>query len=119
MLVRMTQSIALNPGRMLLNEQQYDLADGVGQMIVANGWGTEIPVQYSGSTPVAITGTPEVGQVLSCSAPVGATRQWLRNGSNIGGATNTNYTVQAADENTNVACRVTITSGSVAIPDVP
>jgi hypothetical protein len=64
----------------------------------------------------AVTGTPTTGQVLTCSdgtwtnSPTSYSRQWRRNTTNIGGATSTTYTLQGADENQSVDCRVTATN---------
>ncbi len=67
----------------------------------------------------AITGTAQVGQTLTCSsgtwtgtAPITYAYQWKRNGSNIGGATNSTYTLVTADAGTTVSCTVTATNGA-------
>ena len=80
---------------------------------------------------VSISGTPEVGQVLTAvlvgTGGTGFTYQWTRNGVDIGGATSSTYTVVLADEGTTIRVVVTytvidtglpetITSGGVAIP---
>ena len=77
----------------------------------------------SGTPPVntvapAITGTAEVGQTLTCSqgtwtgtAPITYAYQWKRDGSNIGSATNSTYTLVSADGGTTVSCTVTATNG--------
>jgi hypothetical protein len=61
-----------------------------------------------------ITGTPTVGKTLNCSngtwtgsAPITYTRQWLRNGSPIAGATGAAYTAKAVDKGEFLSCRVT------------
>jgi hypothetical protein len=61
-----------------------------------------------------ITGTPRVGRTLSCSlgswtgsAPISYTRQWLRNGVAIAGATGANYVAKPADAGKLLSCRVT------------
>ena len=65
----------------------------------------------------AITGTPTVGQVLTASngtwtgTPTPTyTRQWLRNGTVISGATGTTYTLVEADEGATIRVRVTGTN---------
>jgi hypothetical protein len=83
---------------------------------------------------VSISGTPEVGQVLTAvlvgTGGSGFTYQWTRNGVDIGGATSSTYTVVLADEGTTIRVVVTytvidtglpetITSGGVAIPVPP
>ncbi len=68
----------------------------------------------TGSTP-QVSGTANVGQTLSCApnfwggSPSFA-YQWFRNGSPIGGATASTYTLVAADKGAAVQCRVTGTN---------
>jgi Carboxypeptidase regulatory-like domain len=66
--------------------------------------------------PVA-SGTPTVGQTLSCSSGswtgIGTLTyayKWLRNGAAIAGASANTYTVQTADQGTGLACVVTATN---------
>ena len=66
----------------------------------------------------AITGTATEGQVVTCStgtwtgAPtITYTYQWKRNGSNIGSATNSTYTLVTADVSQSITCEVTATNG--------
>jgi trimeric autotransporter adhesin len=61
-----------------------------------------------------ITGIPKVGKTLSCSlgtwtgsTPITYSRQWLRGGSPIAGATSASYVVKAADKGKLLSCRVT------------
>ncbi|MFI5010207.1 MAG: carboxypeptidase regulatory-like domain-containing protein [Solirubrobacterales bacterium] len=60
-----------------------------------------------------LTGTPKVGQTLSCSQggwtnnPSGYTYTWLRSGRPIAGQTASAYTVQSADQGHSVTCQVT------------
>lgn len=91
-------------------------------------------VPNNGSSPVA-SGTPAVGQALSCSsgswtgeAPLVYTYQWLRNGSAIAGATGSTYAVQTADEGQGLSCGVTATnsdghasatSNTLSVPAAP
>lgn len=77
-----------------------------------------------------VTGTPTVGQILTCApgtwlnAPA-LTRQWRRRGIDITGATALTYTLVAADSGNDVNCMETGTNGtgvatarsnSVAVP---
>jgi hypothetical protein len=80
-----------------------------------------------------ITGTPAIGQSLSCSngswlgsPTITYTNQWRRDGETITGATSVEYTVQGADEGHQLACQVTASnhagqttaqSAAVAIPE--
>lgn len=73
--------------------------------------------------PVA-SGAGAIGQTLSTtngtwSYATGSyttyTYQWQRNGSNIGGATNSTYTTQGADGNTSVRCVVTANNGNSSV----
>ncbi len=64
-----------------------------------------------------IAGGAALGQKLTCSGgPASATLayQWYRNGSLIGGATATSYTVVVADQGTNLQCLVTATTAEAA-----
>lgn len=76
----------------------------------------------------AITGTPAVGQVLTCSQGIwsGAIPQsyafaWRRDGTAIAGATSTAYTVVAADAGHVLTCHVTATNaaGGAAADSAP
>lgn len=65
----------------------------------------------------AVTGTATVGQVLSCStgtwtgtATITFTYQWKRDGSNIGSATASTYTLVTADTGAAITCTVTGTN---------
>jgi hypothetical protein len=64
-----------------------------------------------------VSGTNTVGSLLtttngswSGSLPITYTYQWLRNGSNISGATSSTYTLVTADTSTLVSCKVTATN---------
>ena len=64
-----------------------------------------------------VSGTNTVGSILtttngswSGSLPITYTYQWLRNGSNISGATSSTYTLVTADTSNVVSCRVTATN---------
>jgi hypothetical protein len=60
-----------------------------------------------------LTGTPAVGQTLSCSQggwannPTGYTYAWLRNDSAIAGQAGSTYVVQSADRGTSISCLLT------------
>jgi hypothetical protein len=86
------------------------------------------------SSPVA-SGTPAVGQTLSCSngswsgvSTISYAYKWLRDGSAIEGATGSSYVVQSADQGHGVACEVTatnskghssVTSNTLSVPAPP
>jgi hypothetical protein len=66
-----------------------------------------------------VSGTPAVGQTLSCSTgtwtgepTLAYTYAWLRNGAAIPGASASTYAVQSADQGAELACRVTATNES-------
>ena len=65
----------------------------------------------------AITGTAQEGQTLTCSTGTWTGNptptyayQWKRNGSNIGSATNSTYTLVTADVGQSIKCTVTATN---------
>jgi hypothetical protein len=68
----------------------------------------------------ALTGTPVVGQTLSCSQgswshePTYLTYQWTRKGTIIVGQTGTTYKLQTADLGSSIACSVTAGNGAGA-----
>jgi hypothetical protein len=69
------------------------------------------------SVAPVISGTATVGSILTSTTgtwigtlPITYTYQWLRNGSNIGGATSSTYTLSVADIDKNITCRVTATN---------
>jgi hypothetical protein len=70
----------------------------------------------------AITGTPTEGQTLTVSngtwinTPISYARQWLRNGSAIGGATGATYLLVTADLGGNISCTVTATNSGGSTP---
>jgi hypothetical protein len=92
----------------------------------------EAPINTS--APVA-SGTAAVGQTLSCSngswsgiSTINFAYKWLRDGSAIEGATNSSYTVQAADQGHGLSCEVTAsnskgsasaTSNKLNVPAAP
>lgn len=93
---------------------------GMPVVIATNGFG--VPMAGLAVGPVntvapAITGTPGVGNVLTCStgtwtgaAPITYTYQWLRDGSPISGATASTYTFAVPDQTKAISCRVTATN---------
>jgi hypothetical protein len=78
------------------------------------------PTTPAGTAAPTLTGTPAVGQALSCSQgswshePTYLVYQWLRNGSVISGQTGSTYTVQPADPGHSIACSVTAGNGAGA-----
>jgi hypothetical protein len=90
------------------------------------------PPAMVNASPPAITGTASLGSPLTCSDGTwrypltrGLTRQWLRDGKPIDGATGPTYTLAAADQGTSISCRVTAAnqsgpasadSGGLAVP---
>lgn len=77
--------------------------------------GNKVPVN---SVLPAITGTKTQGQTLTASNGTWSrspsfTRQWLRDGAPISGATNTTYLLAAGDVGKLISCRVTATNAGV------
>jgi hypothetical protein len=102
---------------------------GWGQGAINNSisWGKSHISSWSGATDIdggnaptntvapAITGTAQEGQTLTCSTGTWTgtptyTYQWKRNGSNIGSATNSTYTLVTADVGQSIKCTVTATN---------
>jgi len=96
------------------------------------GFGSFSEAPANNALPV-ISGTPALGQTLTCSngtwsgsTPQNYTYKWLRDGTAIGGATGTSYTVAAGDAGHQLACVVTAanlaattasaTSAQVSVP---
>ncbi len=76
-----------------------------------------VPEAPNDTSAPSASGTPAVGQTLSCSngswsgaLPISYAYKWLRDGSTIEGATGSSYTVQSADQGHGVACEVTATN---------
>ena len=73
------------------------------------------------ASPV-VTGTPAVGQTLSCSqgvwfnSPTSYTYQWLRDGTVISGATASTYVVVSGDLGHSISCTVTATNAFGSTP---
>jgi len=68
----------------------------------------------------SVSGTPQVGASLDCGeggweGEPSFTRQWLRNGTEIGGATSYSYELTSADLETVVQCRLTATNAGGAV----
>ena len=66
-----------------------------------------------------VSGKPALGETLSCStgtwsgtAPISYAYKWLRNGSPIGGATQSTYTVVELDQGRSLACEVTASNAA-------
>lgn len=98
--------------------------NGLGTPIIITDKGAHFVVQGLATPPVntavpVITGTPRVGQSLSGSTGTWTgtptptyTRQWLRNGTDISGATGATYALVAADAGANITLRVTATNNA-------
>jgi protocatechuate 3,4-dioxygenase beta subunit len=76
-----------------------------------------VPRKPSNTSAAVASGTPTVGQTLSCSngswsgiATITYAYKWLRDGSAIAGATGSTYVVQATDQAHGLACEVTATN---------
>ncbi len=76
------------------------------------------PTTPASTAAPALTGTPVVGQALSCSQgswshePTYVVYQWLRNGTVISGQTGATYTLQAADQGRSITCSVMAGNGA-------
>jgi hypothetical protein len=74
------------------------------------------PAPVNASAPT-LTGTPALGQTLSCStgtwanSPTSFSYAWLRSGVPIAGQAGSTYVVQAADQGHTIACQVTAGNG--------
>lgn len=97
----------------------YASVQAVSRQLVADPQpGTTPPALVTAGT---VTGTPNVGNNLTCNTGTwtdpGAvlTRQWLRNGVPIAGATSSPYTLVAADRNQSVQCQVTATNAGGSV----
>jgi hypothetical protein len=72
------------------------------------------------TTPGTVTGTPNVGNTLTCNQGIWANSpsfafQWLRNGVAIPGATNNTYALVAADREKSIQCRLTATNAGGSV----
>lgn len=95
---------------------------------------TALVVEAPGNlTPPAITGTPSLGETLTCAPgtwsnnPTRYAYAWLRDGEPIAGATSSNYVIIVSDAGHNLSCEATATntagsraatSDTVTIPPV-
>jgi hypothetical protein len=84
-----------------------------------NGGGGGGAIPPSNTVAPLLSGTPTVGQTLSCSTgtwlgtlPITYTYQWRRGVSNILGATSSTYTLVQADASFAVTCIVTATNAA-------
>lgn len=72
-----------------------------------------VPPAPLSSTAPTLTGTPALGQTLTCStgawanSPTNFSYTWLRGGTPIAGQAGSTYVVQAADQGHAIACKVT------------
>jgi hypothetical protein len=85
-----------------------------GGSATATSAGVVIKTPPANTAAPTISGTPKVGNTLSCSngtwsgsAPITYTRQWLRAGAPIAGATGASYVATAADAGKFLTCKVT------------
>lgn len=94
-------------------------------------WGSNYPPEGVGvaapanTVPPAITGTTNLGDVLTCStgtwtgSPSSYAYQWTRNGTDIPGETASTHTIVTADTARDLNCRVTPTGpGGVGTPQL-
>jgi hypothetical protein len=88
---------------------------GLGLVMLLEGLDEDTLGPINTVAPV-VSGTPEVGQTLSCTTgtwtgegTITYAYQWRRNGSNISGATSSTYLTDDPDEGAFISCRVTAT----------
>lgn len=98
----------------IISQQVIDLLTDANEITAAP---YVAPVAPSNTVLPAVTGTAEVGQVLtsttgtwSGSAPITYSRQWQRGTTNISGATGATYTAVPADAGQALRCVVTATN---------
>lgn len=81
-----------------------------------NGGGGGTTQAPANTAPPAISGTPSVGQTLTCStgtwsgSPTGYAYQWKQDSLAIGSATTSSYVVQSGDQGHALTCTVTATN---------
>jgi hypothetical protein len=108
------ESFASGSGYMTLTDNGV----GVTQKSTTSGINVSLTPNTPNNTSVPVaSGTPLVGQTLSCStgswtglATLKYSYQWIRDGSAITGATTSAYLVAAADQGHGLACQVTATN---------
>lgn len=82
-----------------------------------NGGGSTPTAPVNTSLPT-VTGTPAVGQTLTCTngswsgSPTSYSYGWNRNGNSIAGQTTNTYTVQSGDAGQNISCFVRATNAA-------
>lgn len=101
----------------------------VGALCALPGQALATPTKVTPANTAAptLTGTPAVGQTLTCSAgawtnsPNGFAYTWLSNGTPIAGQTGSTYVVQPADAGKSIACEVaaSVLGGEYAITGLP
>jgi len=115
---------------------QTDSGVGVTQPNTTSGINAAlIPNAPNNTGSPSVSGTPALGQMLSCSngswsgvTPIKYSVQWLRDGSSIGSASGSTYVVQSEDQGHALSCEVTATntsghssakSATVSVPSPP
>ena len=73
------------------------------------------PLPPTNTEPPQLTGTPAVGETLSCSDGTweyaeGISRAWLSDGTAVSGQSGAAYVVQGADQGDSISCEVTATN---------
>jgi hypothetical protein len=120
-----TRVVSLLPGGLTpAGNARYLGASTDGEAVVFEINGT-IYVRRNDLT-TAIVARPVAGTVLLCeptnppaNADANSSREWLRNGSPIPGATEPRYTVQPADEGAAIQCQVTEPGGATSTSSPP
>ncbi len=98
--------------------EQTDEGIGVSREVTTSFNAALVPVAPNNAAAPVVSGTPTLGQTLSCSrgswtglTPFKYAYRWLRNGSAIAGATGAAYVVQAVDLGRALSCEVTAGNG--------
>ncbi len=93
------------------------LAPGVASAVAEGGTTPKAAPAPVNTVAPTLTGTPALGQTLSCSTgswannPTSYSYAWLRSGVPIAGQAGSSYVVQAADEGHAISCQVTASNG--------